>query len=402
MQAILDYIEQNYSKTLRNNKEDEGTLIGLPYQYNVAGMGDRFKEMYYWGTYFTNVGLLISGREEQAKNNVNNMLFMVEKYGFVPNANRRCYLDYRSQPPFLFMMVKDVYEKFGDTSWLKYAYECLEKEYNFWQTKRLSPNGLNFYGNHISVTEDKVPGLFSNFAERTKTKRSDFTEEEINKIAHTVIAWWENGWDFTSRFQFDGEFYNPVCLNSLLYGLETTMQEFSVILNVDGSEWQKRAEKRKELMDKFLYNKELGIYMDWNFKEEKLSDVQSAASLYPLFVKLVDKVNGEKALIEKLMLKYGVTATVKADYEFTYQWDYPSLWPPLQYIVYIGCCNYGLTEEATTIKDKFLSLVEKGFEETGLLWEKYNGIDATPFNIEYPSQSLMGWSAQLYLYFLSR
>ena len=78
MQAILDYIEQNYSKTLRNNKEDEGTLIGLPYQYNVAGMGDRFKEMYYWGTYFTNVGLLISGREEQAKNNVNNMLFLVE------------------------------------------------------------------------------------------------------------------------------------------------------------------------------------------------------------------------------------------------------------------------------------------------------------------------------------
>ena len=98
--TIKKYIEDNWQGTLRYNKEDNGTLLGLPFQYSVSGFGDVFQEMYYWGTYFTNVGLILSGRTEQAKNNVDNMLYMINKYGFVPNSNRTWGL-VRSQPPFL-------------------------------------------------------------------------------------------------------------------------------------------------------------------------------------------------------------------------------------------------------------------------------------------------------------
>ena len=66
-----------------------------------------FLEMYYWDTYFTNVGLISEGRVELAKSNVDNMLWMVEKYGFMPNGNRNYYLN-RSQPPFLWRAVKHI------------------------------------------------------------------------------------------------------------------------------------------------------------------------------------------------------------------------------------------------------------------------------------------------------
>ena len=96
---IKKYIEDNFQGTLRLAKEDADTLIGMPYPYSVSGFSNVFQEMYYWGTYFTNVGLILSGQVNQAKNNVDNMVYLINRFGFVPNANRTWGLT-RSQPPF--------------------------------------------------------------------------------------------------------------------------------------------------------------------------------------------------------------------------------------------------------------------------------------------------------------
>lgn len=109
MNKVVKFIEENFSQTIRSNKEDNDTLIGLPYPYTVPCIDDMFQEMYYWDTYFTNVGLLIAGNLEQARNNADNMMYLIEKYGYMPNGNRTYYLK-QSQPPFLFLMVKEVYE----------------------------------------------------------------------------------------------------------------------------------------------------------------------------------------------------------------------------------------------------------------------------------------------------
>lgn len=127
---VKTYIENNWNRTIKYNPVDDGTLIGLPYPYSVPAVG-YFDEMYYWDTFFTNKGLAISGKMEQVRNNTDNMLYLVERYGFMPNGNRTEYLT-RSQPPFLSFMVRDVFEYYKDMEWLAEAYDILEKEYTFW------------------------------------------------------------------------------------------------------------------------------------------------------------------------------------------------------------------------------------------------------------------------------
>ena len=99
---ILKHIEENLQKTVRFNQEDEGELIGMPYPYTAPCAEDMFISMYYWDTYFTNLGLINIEMAQQAKYNVDNMLYLVEKYGFMLNGNMTRYLN-RSQPPFFML-----------------------------------------------------------------------------------------------------------------------------------------------------------------------------------------------------------------------------------------------------------------------------------------------------------
>lgn len=86
MQA-KDYIIEKLPLTLRNNKNDDGTLIGLPYPYTVPCAEGMFNEIYYWDTYFANKAFFALGQAEQAENNVKNILYLIDKYGFMPNGN---------------------------------------------------------------------------------------------------------------------------------------------------------------------------------------------------------------------------------------------------------------------------------------------------------------------------
>ncbi len=71
--------------------------------------GGRFKEGYYWDSYWIVKGLIASDMLDTAEEVVRNFLIIVEKYGYVPNGFRKYYLN-RSQPPFLTLMIKDVTE----------------------------------------------------------------------------------------------------------------------------------------------------------------------------------------------------------------------------------------------------------------------------------------------------
>ncbi len=396
---ILKHIDENLKKTIRFNQEDEGELIGMPYPYTAPCVEDMFISMYYWDTYFTNLGLIANGMAQQAKYNVDNMLYMVEKFGFMLNGNMTRYLN-RSQPPFLCFMVKDVFEYFDDKQWLVSAYSMLCKEYDFWQTKRRSENGLNFYGNYDAMIDAALSKQYYNaFSERSGGYTTN-DEVERQKIANTFMAFCESGWDCCSRFEFDGQFINPVCLNSLLYGFESIMCEFSKTLaNNQEKVWKERADFRKEQMKKYLWNDKEQLFLDWNFKDNCHGKVKSVASLYPMFVKLVDEVKGEKQLLEDLTLEWGISCSVPDDYRFPLQWDYPNVWAPLQYMSYKACKNYGFDDKAQDIAKRYINLIETSFEKTGNLWEKYNGHTGEVANQDYNAPTMMGWTAGVYLRF---
>ena len=81
---IKKYVDKNLPLCIRQNTEDDGPRYGLPYPYLVPSATDMFQEMYYWDTYFANTGLILWGNVELAKNNVDNLLYLLERFGICP------------------------------------------------------------------------------------------------------------------------------------------------------------------------------------------------------------------------------------------------------------------------------------------------------------------------------
>lgn len=127
MTGAMNYIRRAMPKTVRVYTEDEGTLIGLPFPYTVPCAENYFNELYYWDTYFTNKALFALKNTKQAENNVKDILYLIDRYGFMPNGNRTYYAK-QSQPPYAALMVDDVFRATGDSEFLRSAFVALKKE----------------------------------------------------------------------------------------------------------------------------------------------------------------------------------------------------------------------------------------------------------------------------------
>ncbi len=396
MTKVEKFILENWESVIRVNTKDKDTLIGLPYPYTVPCAEGKFQELYYWDTYFTNVGLMLQGKIEIAKNNVNNMLFLVEKFGFMPNGNRTHY-QYRSQPPFLSQMVLELYAETKDIDWLFKAYCTLEKEYSFWQKERITPSGLNRYHGQIKDFTESASSLCRrvglDMPSDIKTK---------NRYGESAYSLCESGWDCSSRFAFFAQDINPVCLNSLLYGFEKNMAYFSKVLgNGDSKDWNRRSIERKMLMNNIMWDKNIGAFCDYNFVENKRRTLASTAMFYPMFFNLEDENQSNQTIktLKKLEQKYGVACCENREDILSLQWDYPHGWACQQYMVIKALLNYGFVSEANRIAQKYVDVVDKVFDETGHLWEKYNVLSGTvSVTKEYVTPTMMGWSAGVYIY----
>jgi alpha,alpha-trehalase len=62
------------------------SVLPLPYPYVVPG--GRFRELYYWDSYFTMLGLEADGRHDLALNMLKDFAFEIDCDGHVPNGNR--------------------------------------------------------------------------------------------------------------------------------------------------------------------------------------------------------------------------------------------------------------------------------------------------------------------------
>ncbi len=390
--SVTEFIQAHWDECTHENHEDAGTLIGLPYPYTVPAVG-HFDEMFYWDTYFTNLGLFLSGRSQQAKNNVDNMLHLVERYGFMPNGNRTYFLT-RSQPPFLSYMVRDVYEQVPDPDWLRHAYAALKIEYQFWQTRRSSPIGLAHYDDESDP--DKLPEIAAEFVRRIGQQ----PPMPQAQLARHFYATAESGWDINPRWEFMCYNYAPIELNALLFGLEKNMAYFAgQLLNGEELLWQHRAEQRSHAVTQYLQTPD-GLLMDYNFVTGRHSQIFSAAAFYPLFVGMATPEQAAAIVqnLPRLEAAHGILTCEANQAPGNFQWDYPNGWACLQYIAMMGLSRYGYTEDARRIGQKYLNLVDTMYLETGNLWEKYNVVEGNiHVTNEYGLPPMMGWSAGVYL-----
>ena len=395
-----------------------GTLIPLPNPYIVPG--GRFREIYYWDSYFTMLGLIEDGEIETVENMVDNFAFLIDEYGFIPNGNRTYYLG-RSQPPFFALMVEVLANAKNDKILINYLPQ-LEREYNFWMNgqKDLDEKAsgrvvrmkdgefMNRYWDNNTTPRPESYREDIETAEKALSKNPELTKEEVYR---NLRAGAESGWDFSSRWLegAEGEFdlstihttsIVPVDLNSLLYNLELTIARAAEIEgdSEKSENFKQKAEKRKTAILKYLWNEEEGFFMDYNFEAEQQTMRLSLAGVYPLFFEIADEnqATAVSAKIEEVFLKPG--GVVTTPYNTGQQWDAPNGWAPLQWITIKGLQNYNKTELGEEIQSRWLQLNKDVYNRTYKMLEKYNVEDLTKESGggEYPTQDGFGWTNGVY------
>lgn len=399
---VRSFIRSSWEASVQYNPVDTGTLIGLPHSYTVPSVSETFQELYYWDTYFANEGLVRDGRVDLAKNNTDDMLYLVERLGYMPNGSRTWYLN-RSQPPFLCMMVDRIYEHTRDREWLAQAFTTLQKEYCFWTTKRSTPIGLNRY---FSEADSALIQEFVDTGGKrlgTDFRACGLSEEQIVRMGEHFAAEAESGWDFNPRFDRRCGDFCPLDLNANLYVYERLFARYADLLGDSSAsaEWARKAENRRALINRYCLGED-GVYYDYDYVRGQRSSVVSSAIFSLLYAGVPDEAQGQKLVkvaLGKLEFKYGIAACEDKPYEYAYQWSYPNLWPPLNYLAIRGLDSYGFTTEAKRIASKYVAAAAKTFAKTHNLWEKYNILEGdTTASNEYDMPTMLGWSAGTFIY----
>lgn len=406
-EKVKEYILSNWKNTIKEVHQEPvrgDDLLALPYPFTSPSEKGRnyFQMMFYWDTYFINVGLLRSDLLQQAINNCENVSYIIEKYGYFPNGSTKYFLRVRTQIPFFAFMVRDIYEYTHDDEWLRSKYAVIKKEYDWWQEKRTTNMGLNRYGDHgMTIDEYKQNGIHA-----TRRLRIENTfKGDLVKFGQAHCAVCESGWDSSPRFDDTCMYACPIDLNCNLYFYEIFLDKIQKKFAIDDRvDWTEKAAKRKELINKYLWNEEKQMYMDYNFVEEKQYDTLSAAALHPYYVGLADedKLQGLENCYKLFMKKYGLACTDR-DYGF-FQWSYPNGWAPLHCIAFDALNNYGKREYADEVAEKYMQLCERVYKEKSLLSEKFNVIEGNDNTVDEDTEHyyMLGWTAGVYMYFYSK
>lgn len=398
MDKVTQYIKENWEKTFHPASELAGDVkINHPYVSPCAT--DVYTEIFYWDTYFINLGLILDGYAEQARNNIDNIARFIDTLGYMPNAN---YILDRSQPPFFTRMVYDYAAQTGDKSVIKEYIGTILKEYEFWQTKRKNKIGLNSYRHN-----DNEADVMRNYERHHgRVCETGETKEEKLIIGGDIMAIAESGLDFNMRFKtpksrIAAHEFSHLDLDCILYDMEIKAAEMLRELNreSEAETFEKAAGKRKKLMDKYYLTEE-GIYLDYNFETNEHSKILSVVSLYPYAFGVSDDKAGALKVLKRLELEYGLSACEKREDDLFYQWDYPCTWPAATCLAYMGLKKIGMQADTKRIAEKYVNVLRNVFEETGRLWEKYDALTGKIAETsEYATMPMMGWTAAVYRYF---
>jgi alpha,alpha-trehalase len=377
--------------------------------------------LYYWDFYFHNEGLFLHGYTQLALDNLDCMIFQIEKLGFIPNASG--WGEDRTQMPVFSMGVRRYLDRVhpNDTAWLRKAYRAVLTEYRFWtntegvmiEDHRTAVSGLQRYSHHADSAAlitfyDRV------LAGRFHISRDAPVEEKLLQASHRLAE--AECMDFTPRFEGRCLDYIPVDLNSFLYGYERNLADLERELGIsDGCRWDALAEARANLIDTYCWNEERGLYLDYDFVNGHQSPVASVAGLIPLHVGLASNAQAQRVRDNLPLFESdgGLVVCEISEQPVEYQWGHNAVWAPIQQFAIEAMTRYGFRREAKEIAMRWLNTVTRnyvdpcpvnyppfkygdGTRHPGFLWEKYTR-SGDINDAEYPCSMILGWTASAYL-----
>ncbi|MEY2963695.1 MAG: hypothetical protein RL754_956 [Bacteroidota bacterium] len=369
---------------------ERSTRIPLPKPYVVPG--GRFQEIYYWDSYFTQLGLILSGKMDWVEDMLDNFAFLIDRFGHIPNGNRTYFLS-RSQPPFFALMVENFAQNSNDGKRIRNKYfDHILAEYNFWTRPNRLKKGLAHYHDALNSPRVEMFGTDLNMMEKQKANPLLFQH---------LRAACESGWDFSSRWLADPNDLStaetcdilPVDLNSLLYFYENWLFEMT------GSQtFSSMAQQRLKSLQTLFFDVDSGFH-DYNHIKRQKTPVISAAMLFPLFVNAATELQANvvaQVVRHTLLQPGGLATTIEKTGQ---QWDAPNGWAPLQWIAVQGLVNYGHDALAEEIAERWIKTCDTIYEREGKFVEKYNVYE--PENLtgggEYELQDGFGWTNGVYL-----
>jgi alpha,alpha-trehalase len=370
--------------------------------------GGRFRELYYWDSYFTLLGLVRDGHADVAEAMARGFADLIARYGHVPNGTRSYYLS-RSQPPVFALIVGLLSPDDPPAAYARFL-PALRAEHAYWMDGEtdLAPGAARA---HVVRLADG--SVLNRYWDASDTPRDESYREDVALAAASgrapatlyreLRAAAESGWDFSSRWFADGlhratietTAIVPVDLNALLYGLEAAIAQGCARVRdtACANAYAQRLAQRRTAIDRVLWDADAGVYFDYQWRRGARTGRLSAATLYPLFAGLASPAQAAavaRRVRDALLAPGGVATTTVQSGE---QWDRPNGWAPLQWIAVQGLRRYGEDALARTIATRWLCTVDADYRRSGRLVEKYDlRTGAHGGGGEYPLQDGFGWT----------
>lgn len=387
----------------------KGSALAVRHHHVVPG--GRFREIYYWDSFFTMLGLVRDGERELATGIVDAMTDLIEVHGHIPNGTRTYYLG-RSQPPLYHMMVALLGEDRPEIAARRLS--AMKREHAWWMAgaDALEPG-------HCSARAVRLAdgSLLNRYWDPRNTPRDESWREDVATAAASgrapgdvyrdLRAGAESGWDFSSRWLGGAGLASirttkivPVDLNAFLFGLESAIAASD---SADAASYAARAAQRREAMQRLLWYPQGGHFCDYNIERGATRPALTAAALAPLLVGVATQAQADStadATERALLAPGGLRTTLVATGE---QWDRPNGWAPLQWIAAAGLERYGHAALARDIARRWVDTVGAMFDRTGLLFEKYDVETAkVGGGGEYEPQTGFGWTNGVTVDFIDR
>ena len=416
-EEIRAHIDRLWGVLTREPRDSPGADSQLRLTTRYVVPGGRFREMYYWDSYFTMVGLQSSGHDDLVADMVENFAGLIDRYGHIPNGTRSYYLS-RSQPPFFAAMV-ELQATHDGVAALVRRLPQLEREYDFWMegANKLAPGKA-----HRRVVRLADGSVLNRYWDDRATPRDESWQEDretasksnrpVAEVYRDLRAAAESGWDFSSRWLADGKTLAtirttgilPVDLNSLLYRLELAIARgCAEAKRADcDNRMRNRAQTRQKAMQRLMWDEQRQAFVDYDWRNRRRMERLTAATAYPLFADVADVQQSHRVattIRQLLMSPHGLATTTQDSGQ---QWDAPNGWAPLQWIAIDGLRRHGEEQLAKDIAAAWVAENARVYCKTGKLVEKYNVRDAgAGAGGEYPVQDGFGWTNAVLVKLLS-
>lgn len=391
------------------------SLLALPRRHVVPG--GRFRELYYWDSYFTMLGLVRSGRQDLVEDMIAVFGSLIDRYGHIPNGTRSYYLS-RSHPPVFYLMAALSRDSSHAARGARLRW--MRAEHGFWMDGEdmLAPGG-----EHRRVARLADGSLLNRYWDDRPAPRDESWREDIElaqrapdrdpgELWRDIRAAAESGWDFSSRWLGDGKSLEtirttrllPIDLNALLFGLERAIAEEAAALGdpATADAFAQRAALRCEAIDRHLWNGNAGFFTDYDLDLGRARDQATAAQGFALFTgaAFAERAPRVAGALRSLLREGGMLTTGDRTDQ---QWDAPNGWAPLHWVAIEGLRAYGHRDLAETITHRWLAMVGNHYAATGQLLEKYDVEQCRAGGGgEYGTEIGFGWTNGVTLELLDR